>query len=146
MSALDKLAAGIEEQAAMIRWSIGAWQDLGYAEPLPFPTAHPIPPLGERTAEDIKAGHRAIEDIDGLMRQLHRLRAQLVTELREDSDVRGRRVDQMPGQGPETSSCGCPIDEGLVRHRRATCTDPVVAKLGWYFEPKAPASHRDGAS
>lgn len=35
------------------------------------------------------------------------------------------------------ASCGCPEDEGLVRHQKGTCTDPVVAELGWYFEPPA---------
>lgn len=36
---------------------------------------------------------------------------------------------------PHHPSCGCPNDEGLIRHQRETCTDPVVAKLGWYFDP-----------
>jgi hypothetical protein len=33
------------------------------------------------------------------------------------------------------ASCGCPEDDGLVRHQRGLCTDPAVARLGWYFEP-----------
>jgi hypothetical protein len=33
--------------------------------------------------------------IDEIIRDLHRLRDQLITELRADEDVRGRRVDAM---------------------------------------------------
>jgi hypothetical protein len=35
---------------------------------------------------------------------------------------------------PDAPSCGCPADNGLVRNAQATCTDPVVARLGWYFD------------
>ena len=55
----------------------------------------PIPPLGERSAEAIKAGHEAIEAIDELIRQLHVLRSQLVGELRQDEDVHAARADAM---------------------------------------------------
>lgn len=30
------------------------------------------------------------------------------------------------------ADCGCPVIGGMVRHQRATCTDPVVARLDWY--------------
>jgi hypothetical protein len=43
------------------------------------------------------------------------------------------------------ASCGCPIDDGLVRHQRGHCTDPVVAKLGWYFGEHFPGCHPEHA-
>lgn len=30
------------------------------------------------------------------------------------------------------SDCDCPETEGKIYHQQATCTDPVVALLGWY--------------
>lgn len=85
---------GLEELAGLINFRVGAWHDFGYDQP-PSPDSAPIPPLGERSAAAIKAGHEAIEAIDELTRQLHALRAQLVGELREDSDIRAARVDAM---------------------------------------------------
>lgn len=32
-------------------------------------------------------------------------------------------------------SCQCPEENGMVRHQRGTCTDPVVIRLGWYYRP-----------
>jgi len=33
----------------------------------------------------------------------------------------------------EREPCGCPRDtDGMIRHVEGTCTDPVVARLGWY--------------
>jgi hypothetical protein len=86
---------GAEDQARLIAWYVGAWNDLGYPEPLPFAGAHPIPPLGQRSADDAKAGHRAIEAIDELIRDLHALRAQLVTEIRADEDGHMKRADEL---------------------------------------------------
>lgn len=34
--------------------------------------------------------------------------------------------------------CDCPEGDGVIRHRRATCTDPIVAKLDWYAEAGRP--------
>jgi len=51
-----------------------------------------IPPLGERSAEAIKAGHEAVRDIDRLIARLHEVRARLVSELRADEDIRMERV------------------------------------------------------
>jgi hypothetical protein len=31
-------------------------------------------------------------------------------------------------------ACDCPERDGRIRHQRATCTDPVAAKLGWYAD------------
>ena len=47
-----------------------------------------IPPLGQRSADAIKAGHEAVETIDQLIARLHRVREQLVGELRQDEDIR----------------------------------------------------------
>jgi hypothetical protein len=85
---------GIGEVAEHIYFLVGAWHDFGYETP-PAPECKPIPPLGERSAEAIKAGHEAIETIDELTRQLYVLREQLVGELRQDEDVRAARVDAM---------------------------------------------------
>jgi hypothetical protein len=82
---------GIEDAAGLLAFRIAAWNGFGYTAPEPGQTA--IPPLGERNAEAIKAGGGAIEVIDEIVRDLHKLRDQLITELRTDSDVRGRRVD-----------------------------------------------------
>ncbi|HEY1000334.1 MAG TPA: hypothetical protein VGD83_11895 [Streptosporangiaceae bacterium] len=91
---LDGAAAGLEELAGLINFRVGAWQDFGYAEP-PAPDCATIPPLGERSARAIEAGHEAIRDIDQLIARLHQVRAQLVSELRQDEDIRAARVDAM---------------------------------------------------
>jgi hypothetical protein len=88
------LSHGIEELAGLINYRVGAWHDFGYEQP-PAPYCKTIPPLGERSAHAIKAGHDAIKDIDDLTRQLYALREQLVSELRQDEDVRAARVDAM---------------------------------------------------
>ena len=88
------LAAGLEELAALIYFRIGAWQEFGYVEP-PTPDCKAIPPLGERSAKAIEAGHEAVRDIDQLIAQLHQVRAQLASELRQDADIRNARVDAM---------------------------------------------------
>lgn len=94
------LSVGIAEQADLINFRVGAWQDFGYGTP-PTPRCKPIPPLGERSAEAIKAGHAAIADIDQLIAQLHALRGQLVSGLRQDEHIRGRRVDRMLAESRE---------------------------------------------
>ena len=96
MSGLDDAAAGLEELAGLINFRVGAWQDFGYAEP-PTTECAAIPPLGERSAKAIEAGHEAIKDIDRLIARLHQVRAQLVSELRQDEDVRAARIDKMLG-------------------------------------------------
>jgi hypothetical protein len=88
------LSAGLEELAGLINFRVGAWHDFGYETP-PTPESKAIPPLGERSAEAIRAGHEAIEAIDELTGQLYALRSQLVGELRQDEDVRADRVDAM---------------------------------------------------
>lgn len=86
-AAIADLAGQISERAA-------AWQDYGYEVPPP-PGCKPVPPLGERSAAAINAGHGAIAAIDDLLTRLHALRGQLAGELRQDSDIRGARVDAM---------------------------------------------------
>lgn len=90
MTAPD-LSCGLEELAGLISFRVGAWHDFGYAKP-PSPECKTIPPLGERSADAIKAGHAAIEAIDQLARQLHALRAHLAGELRQDEDIRAARA------------------------------------------------------
>jgi hypothetical protein len=80
----------IEEMAGLISFHVGAWQDFGYQNP-PAPDSALIPPLGKRSANAIKAGHDAVKDIDRLIARLHQIRAQLVTELRQDEDIRMAR-------------------------------------------------------
>ena len=89
MSAPD-FSHGIEELAGLINFRVGAWRDFGYETP-PAPECKPVPPLGERSAQAIKAGHEAVDAIDDLNRQLYALRSQLVGELRQDADVRAPR-------------------------------------------------------
>lgn len=84
---MTDLSDGLEELAGLITFRVGAWHDFGYDVP-PMPGCKPIPPLGERSAEAIKAGHAAIDTIDELTRQLHALREQLAGELRQDQDAR----------------------------------------------------------
>lgn len=106
------LSAGLSELADLINFQVGAWQELGYAQP-PTPECATIPPLGERSAKAIKAGHEAIGTIDELIRRLHLLRGQLVNELRKDADIREARVDRLlansktPAAGDDTQHGDC---------------------------------------
>lgn len=97
----DDLAGGIEEQAGLIQWFVGVWHDLGYRNP-PTPECKAIPPLGSRSAEAIKGGHEAIEEIDKLTRQLYALRSQLIGELRLNEDLLMGCLDAKYGPLPET--------------------------------------------
>jgi hypothetical protein len=97
---VSDLSYGLEELAGLISFRVGAWHDFGYETP-PAPGCKAIPPLGERSAGAIKAGHEAIEAIDELARQLHALRSQLIGELRQDEDIRGERVDRMLAEARE---------------------------------------------
>jgi hypothetical protein len=96
------LSHGIEELAALIYFHIGAWHDFGYENP-PAPDCKTIPPLGERSDEAIRAAHAAVKEIDKLAGQLLKLREQLVTELRQNEDIRGGKTrdeavaDRRPG-------------------------------------------------
>jgi hypothetical protein len=95
---------GIEKTAGLLNLRIAEWHDFGYATP-PAPTCKTIPPLGERSAEAIKAGHSAIEVIDEIVRDLHRLREQLAGELRADQDARTGAVTR---QEAEVGSASVP--------------------------------------
>jgi hypothetical protein len=77
----------LDDAAALLAVRIGAWNHFEYAEN--------VPPLGERNAEAITAGHGAVEVIDQIIRDLHSLRQQLIGELRADEDARAARVDAM---------------------------------------------------
>jgi DnaJ-class molecular chaperone len=41
-------------------------------------------------------------------------------------------VANLPRLADPPPQCDCPKEGGVIRHRRATCTDPAVAKLNWY--------------
>ena len=95
MTVPDHIPTGrLEELAGLIHFRVGAWHDFGYETP-PAPDCKPVPPLGERSADAIRAGHAAVDAIDELVRQLHALRSQLTGELRQNSDLLGARVDAM---------------------------------------------------
>jgi hypothetical protein len=91
----DQLLGVAAELVALIAVQVGIWNDNGYPEPLPFEGAHPIPPLGQRSADNIRAGHEAVATIDELVRHLHALREQLVGELRTDADARAARITRL---------------------------------------------------
>lgn len=102
------LSYGIEELAGLISWYVGVWHDLGYEKP-PTPECKSIPPLGERDARAIKGAHDAIGEIDKLTRQLVALRAQLVSELRQDEDIMLAKRGAAPACGePTCPACGLP--------------------------------------
>jgi hypothetical protein len=86
----DMNTGGLEEMAGLISFHVGAWQDFGYANP-PTPDSAVIPPLGDRSANAITAGHEAVKDIDQLIARLHLIRAQLVSELGQDEAIRMAR-------------------------------------------------------
>lgn len=124
---------GIAELADLITFKVGAWRDFGYEVP-PTPECKPVPPLGERSAGAIKAGHEAIEAIDKVTRQLYRLREQLVGELRQDSELRSARVDAMlarrreePQPEPVRWRCGYCETEFLPSGEPVAC--PVCGPL-----------------
>ncbi len=98
---------GIEEAAGLLNFRVAEWHDLGYETP-PTPDCKSIPPLGERSAEAIKAGHGAIEVIDEIIRDLGLLRGQLIRELGEDEDIRRRAGAILAEKAPSPAmSAGC---------------------------------------
>ena len=109
---------GVEDAAGLLNLRIAGWHEFGYTNP-PTPSCKTIPPLGERSAEAIKAGHGAIEVIEVIVRDLHGLREQLVGELRADEDVRAGRVDAMLAEARAKREAEqadrAPQDEGTAR-------------------------------
>ncbi|MGH3409530.1 MAG: hypothetical protein ACRDRJ_44605 [Streptosporangiaceae bacterium] len=97
---------GIEDAAGLLAVRVGAWNEFGYAEP-PEPHCQPIPPLGERSAEAIRGGHGAIQVIDEIIAGLHRLRSQLIGEMRTDEDVRAARIDALLAATRAAREAGC---------------------------------------
>ena len=88
MSELD--TGDLEELARVVSFHVAGWQEFGYADP-PTPESRMIPPLGERGAMAVTAGHDAVKDIDRLTARLHEIRERLVGELRLDEDIRRER-------------------------------------------------------
>lgn len=80
-------ADDLGQMAETINFGIAGWQDFGYEKP-PAPDCVPVPPLGQRSAEAVKAGHQAVNDIDRMIARLHEIRTELVSELRQDEDMR----------------------------------------------------------
>lgn len=120
----DYLEARITELAAVINFYVGAWHEFGYENP-PSPECKAIPPLGQRSADAAQAGHQAVKEIDALIATVHRLRTQLVSELRKDEDLHNKHIDKMlvqprPGSGlfdPQATcrKCGAPIRKAPPR-------------------------------
>ncbi len=90
----------------------------------PAPTCKTIPPLGERSAEAIKAGYGAIEVIDEIVRDLRRLREQLAGELRADQHARAGAVTRQEAEallhsGRPGSLPAAALQDELGRLRRS---------------------------
>lgn len=83
----------ITSQSELINVLIGCWEENGYRNP-PTPDCATIPPLGERSAEAVAYGHRAIKEIDTLLAELHKLRGTLVNELRQNDEIRNGHLYQ----------------------------------------------------
>jgi hypothetical protein len=77
----------MDDQLGLIAIRIGAWNHF----------KHPgqVPAAGEHDAGAIKAAHGVIEVIDELIRGLHALRGQLVSEIREDEDAHMLKADAL---------------------------------------------------
>ena len=86
----DDLSAGLADHAGLINVLVGAWHDFGYATP-PGPDCATVPPLGQRSAAAVEAGHDALNAVDEMTRQLQALRGQLAGELRRDEELRKDR-------------------------------------------------------
>jgi hypothetical protein len=108
----------LEDLVGLIAVRVGIWNDNGYPEPLPFEGAHPVPPLGQRSADNIKAAQGAVEAIDELTRDLHALRAQIVTEIRADQDARTARVDAVPTEAEHKAMSRAALRARLAEFRQ----------------------------
>jgi hypothetical protein len=49
------------------------------------------------------------------------------------------QVERSPEPGRQ--QCDCRKVDGMIYHQRATCTDPVAARLGWYADGDASGSY-----
>jgi hypothetical protein len=97
----------LNDAAGLLAVRIGVWNHFGYANPEPGQAG--IPPLGQRGAESITAGHGAIDVIDQIISDLHRLRSQLADELLGDAEARAARVEGCICQAISGSHApGCP--------------------------------------
>src|SRR6185437_2440274 len=96
------IITGFVDKIETIVFHVGAWEDFGYDRP-PTPESKTIPPLGQRSAHAVKASQSAIKEIDELIAELHQLRARLVSERRQDQDIRmARPLPEIPEvQDPE---------------------------------------------
>jgi hypothetical protein len=117
---------GIEDAAGLLNFRIAEWHDFGYTTP-PAPHCKTIPPLGERSAAAIKGAHGAIEAIDELVRELHALRAQLVTEIQADQDARAvRQCNACPAPASCSEFGHCTLEQAPAA---ATAREALRAQL-----------------
>jgi len=101
------------DKVGLLGVRVGVWNHLAYPEN--------VPPLGERNAAAITAGHDAIEVIDEITRDLYALRNQLISELREDEDIRvpgSTRCSPRPAPGGRRAG----EHRGRVYERSATAS------------------------
>ena len=111
--------------AEAISFHVGSWEDFGYADP-PAPDSATIPPLGQRSAHAIKARRAAVQEIDQLTAELQQLRAQLVSEGRQDEDIRmGRPIPAIPTPAAEVDAQ--PTPPRCSDHHASGVTNCVLA-------------------
>ncbi len=72
--------AKLEDPVGVLSVALGQWDDRDDARPQP----------GVR-----RAANTAMDAIDGMLAELHRMRARLVSEIRASDDARAARVDAM---------------------------------------------------
>lgn len=44
------------------------------------------------------------------------------------------RTAPAPEASQQLAPCGCPKKDGMIRHQRSSCTDPIAARLDWYAD------------
>lgn len=102
--------------------------------------------------EDLGQAEERIRELeDGLRDALERIRAledrqpdYADPEAADDESWRTTLADYhvasggaeyaVEGQDAGLAPCGCPEKDGMIRHRRSSCTDPIAARLDWYAD------------
>lgn len=74
----------LEDLVGLLGVRLAAWNHMQYPQN--------VPAAGEHSADAITAGHGAVKVIDEIIRDLHKIRGQLVNELRADEDATWRRI------------------------------------------------------
>jgi hypothetical protein len=78
-------------QLGRLSVQLGAWEDRDDTEAQP---------------DVVRAGNEALSTIDAMLAGLHRLRSQLVTEVREHQDAMARRTDEILRRGRDWRDTG----------------------------------------